>query len=181
MQAVPFPGLEGPLRLPWTVARDDRGSFETLFEAEAFAQAGLPARWTQTALVRNRRAHTLRGLHYQEPPWGQAKLVACLRGSLFDVLVDLRPESPTHLQHVGCRLAAGSGEALFVPPGFAHGYLTLEEATEVLYLLEGRRVPAQERGLRWNDPALGICWPLGGDPILSERDARHPLWTAAGR
>jgi dTDP-4-dehydrorhamnose 3,5-epimerase len=155
---------------------DDRGHLcETWNERDFAAAVGLRVRFVQDVQTLSRRAGTLRGLHFQRPPSSQAKLVRVLRGRAFDVAVDLRPESPHRGRWAGAPLSAEGGEQLFVPRGFAHGVLTLEDDTELAYKVDDFHDPAREGGLRWDDPALGIAWPaLGREPILSPRDRSLP-------
>lgn len=153
---------------------DERGLFARTFCAREFEEAGLSPVVAQANLSFNHRAGTLRGLHFQRPPAQEAKLVRCTRGRVFDVAVDLRPRSPTFLRHVGVELDAETRNALYVPEGCAHGYLTLEDACEIVYQVSEFYTPGVEGGLRWDDPALGIEWPA---PIhvISEKDASWPL------
>ena len=153
---------------------DDRGYFARTFCAREFAQHGLDPRVVQANLSGNHRAGTLRGMHLQLPPTGEPKVVRCLRGAIWDVIVDLRPDSPTYLRHFGVELTADSHRALYVPQMFAHGYQALTDGAEVLYLVGEYYTPAAERGLRHDDPALGLSWPL---PVteLSPKDAAWPL------
>ena len=123
----------------------------------------------------SRRRGTVRGLHFQVPPRAQAKLVRVLAGRIFDVVVDLRRASPAYGRHVAFELSAANGDQLFVPAGLAHGFCTLEEDTEVLYKVSAYYSRDHDRGLRWDDPALGIAWPVAaGEAVLSDRDRRHP-------
>ncbi|MVA77267.1 dTDP-4-dehydrorhamnose 3,5-epimerase [Auraticoccus sp. F435] len=157
---------------------DDRGFFARTFCAEEFAAAGLEPVVDQCNLSGNHRAGTLRGMHLQVAPHPETKLVRCVRGAVLDVIVDLRPDSPTRLQHVAVELSADNRRALYVPAYFAHAYLTLVDDTEVMYQVTGRYEPSAERGLRHDDPALGIEWPL---PVttISAKDASWPLLTGA--
>lgn len=174
---------ETPLAGAFVIApepiEDERGFFARAYCDDEFAARGLEHGFVQCNISFNRRAGTLRGMHLQAAPHGEAKLVRCTAGALFDVIVDLRPDSPTHLQWFGARLDARSRAMLFVPRGFAHGFQTLEDDTEVFYQMSTRHEPAAARGLRWDDPALGIRWPLP-DPILSPRDRAYPLLGEAG-
>ena len=139
---------------------DDRGAFARTFCADEFATHGLPTWFPQCNLSINDRAGTLRGMHFNVEPHGESKLVRCVRGAIHDVVVDLRPDSATRFRHVGVDLTADNRRALFVPAGFAHGFLTLEDATDVYYHMGESYVPAAARGLRWNDPSLAIEWPI---------------------
>lgn len=121
---------------------------------------------------------TLRGLHYQKEPHAQGKLVWCLRGTIFDVAVDIRKDSPTYGKWVSCELSSDNSLMLYVPPGFAHGFLVLSEAAEVIYKCTDEYAPEADRGIIWNDPDIGILWPTRS-PVLSEKDAKHPPLTLA--
>lgn len=153
---------------------DERGEFARLFCAREFKERGLETSFVQSNLSLTRRRGTVRGLHYQVPPSEEAKLVRCIRGAIHDVVVDVRPDSPTRWQHCANTLTAHERMALYIPPGCAHGFQTLEDDSEVLYLISGYYDPDHERGLRWNDPALGISWPLPVS-VVSPRDRRLPL------
>jgi len=133
----------------------------------------------QCNISHNHRAGTLRGMHYQLEPATEAKLVRCISGAIIDQIVDLRPESPTYLQHVSVELSASNRRSLYVPPMFGHGYQTLVDDAEVLYQVSERYTPGQERGLRYNDPALGLHWPLDVTAI-SEKDNSWPLLEDVG-
>jgi dTDP-4-dehydrorhamnose 3,5-epimerase len=152
---------------------DERGFFARVFCQREFAKQGLATQFVQVNDSLARAAGTLRGMHYQLPPHAETKLVRCLRGALFDVIVDLRPGSPTLRRHFGVRLDAESRTMLYVPRGFAHGFITLEPDTEALYFVDAFYAPEAERGLRWDDPALGIVWPLV-PRVISEKDRTHP-------
>lgn len=153
---------------------DHRGFFARVFCADEFRQHGLTPAVAQCNLSRNVARGTLRGLHYQVPPAAEAKFVRCVRGAVVDVIVDLRPDSPTHLQHVAVELTAAEHRALFVPECFAHGFQTLEDDTEILYQVSEFYAPGHEGGLRHDDPALGIDWPLPVSEI-SDKDRGWPL------
>jgi dTDP-4-dehydrorhamnose 3,5-epimerase len=155
---------------------DERGWFARTFDAEAFAALGLDARVSQCNASFNAHAGTLRGLHYQAEPHGEAKLVRCARGAVYDVIVDLRPDSETYCRWLGIELRQDGVESLFVPAGFAHGFQTLVDGAEVLYQMSYHYVPDAARGVRWDDPAFGIEWPEP-PPVgrtISERDATYP-------
>lgn len=152
---------------------DDRGLFARTFCEEEFARADLPVRFVQSSISFNRRRGTLRGMHYQIPPKAEGKLVRCTRGAIYDVTLDLRPMSPAFKRWMGVELSADNRRALFVPPGCAHGFQTLSDETEVLYLMTELHAPEAARGVRWDDRTFGIKWPVPG-PILSERDATYP-------
>lgn len=153
---------------------DDRGTFVRLVASEEFRSMGLAPSFEHVNVTWNERAGTLRGLHLQAPPYAEAKLVRCLRGSLFDVAVDLRDGSPTRGRHVSATLTADNGVMLYLPAGCAHGYQALEDGTQVLHFHSVPYAPHSERGFRWDDPAFGIPWPIR-PPILSEKDSRQPI------
>jgi dTDP-4-dehydrorhamnose 3,5-epimerase len=169
-EPTPLPGL--------TVMRpqkhtDPRGFFARLWCAEEFAAAGHNFRPAQISASFNAARHTLRGLHWQAPPHGEAKLVRATRGRVFDVAVDLRPGSPTRLGWFGIELDADAHTALLIPDGFAHGFLTLTPAAELLYAIDTAYVPGAARGARYDDPAIGIAWPA--DPaVIAARDQEWP-------
>lgn len=153
---------------------DERGFLARTFCEQEFADQGLPMRVVQSSTIASPRRHTLRGLHYQEAPHREVKLVRCTRGSIFLVMVDLRSGSPTRNDWVGVELSARTERMAYVPEGFAQGYQTLEDDTEVLYQMSHRYVPEAARGVRWNDPAFGIEWPAAEDRLISERDRSWP-------
>lgn len=152
---------------------DERGLFVRTFDEAAFAAAGLETRFPQHSLSYNRTAGTLRGMHWQEAPHREAKLVRCVRGRLWDAIVDLRPDSPTRLQWLGVELSAENRVALYVPKGFAHGFVTLADDTEVAYLISTPWAPDAAGGARWDDPSFGIRWPRS-PAVMSDRDASYP-------
>ena len=154
--------------------RDDRGFFARTFCAREFEAHGLKPDFVQANLSHNVTRGTLRGLHFQRDPAPETKLVRCTKGALFDVIVDLRKDSPTRLQSFGVELSADNRRALFVPEYFAHGFLTLEDDTEAQYLVGEFYTPGVEGGLRYNDPALAINWPADV-AVISEKDAAWPL------
>lgn len=152
---------------------DERGFFALSWSEKEFAARGLDARLVECNVSFNRKKGTLRGMHYQEAPHGQVKVVRCTRGAIFDVIIDLRPSSPTFKQWVGTELSAENHHALYIPKDFAHGFQTLTEDSEVLYQMSDPYVPGSGRGVRWNDSAFGIQWP-DGDRIIIERDNEYP-------
>ncbi|RAK59996.1 dTDP-4-dehydrorhamnose 3,5-epimerase [Phenylobacterium hankyongense] len=156
---------------------DARGAFARLHCPEEFAAAGHPFAPVQTSLSRNPAAGTLRGLHYQPAPHAEVKLVRCVRGRIFDVAVDLRPASPTHRRWAAAELSADNARALLIPEGVAHGFLTLEADTDVLYQIAPMFEPGHEAGVRWDDPAFGISWPRAPQ-VISDRDQAFPLYGA---
>ena len=151
---------------------DERGFFARTWDHDEFAARGLSASVAQCSISFNRRRGTLRGLHYQEAPHEESKLVRCTSGAIFDVAVDLRPDSPTFRGWVGVELSADNRLALYIPEGCAHGFLTLEDAAEVHYQMTKHYVPDAGRGVRWDDPAFGIEWP-GEVAVISERDRTY--------
>ncbi len=173
-QETPIAGLWRVLPEP---RPDERGSFTRTFCAQEFAAHGLPGVFEQSSLSSNTRAGTLRGMHFQPDPHAEAKFVRCVRGAIFDVAVDLRADSPTRGQWFGETLSAGNGIGLYIAPGLAHGFQTLEDASDVLYQITPPYRPGLGAGVRWDDPAFGIRWPLA-TPFLSERDATYPDWQA---
>ncbi len=154
---------------------DERGFFARAFCAEEFGQAGLNARITQCSVSFNEKRGTLRGMHYQAAPHQETKVVRCTRGAIFDVLVDLRRESATCGDWMSMELTADNRRMLYVPEGVAHGFQTLMDGTEVFYQMSEFFAPGSAFGVRWDDPAFGIRWPVES-PILSERDRSHALW-----
>jgi dTDP-4-dehydrorhamnose 3,5-epimerase len=153
---------------------DERGFFARAWCAREFREQRLSTDLVQCNLSFNRRRGTLRGMHFQREPHAEAKLVRCTRGGVYDVAVDLRTDSPTHMRWVGVELTADNRRALYVPEGFAHGYQTLVDDTETFYQVSEWYTPEAESGVRWNDPAFGIEWPLPDDPVLSPKDAAWP-------
>lgn len=158
---------------------DERGFFARTFGPDEFEAHGLNPRLVQCSLSRNRLKGTLRGMHYQEAPHAETKLVRCTMGSIYDVIIDLRASSPTRHQHVGVVLSAANHRAMYVPEGFAHGFLTLEDDSDVFYQISHTFHPASARGVRWNDPAFAISWPAA-PLIVADRDAGYPDVNPAG-
>jgi dTDP-4-dehydrorhamnose 3,5-epimerase len=154
---------------------DARGYFVETWNRQTLAAAGVDIEFVQDNASFSVRAGTIRGLHFQTPPPVQAKLVRVVRGSIFDVAVDLRRSSPSFGKHVSAVLTAEGGEQLFIPVGFAHGFCTLEPGTEVAYKTSGFYSPSHDKGIAWDDPDLGIDWPLkGAAPVLSDKDRAFP-------
>jgi dTDP-4-dehydrorhamnose 3,5-epimerase len=153
---------------------DERGFFARTVCADEFRAHGLPYTFVQSSTSWNRRRGTVRGLHFQWPPSHEGKLVRCVRGAICDVLLDLRPAQPTYLRHQAVRLDADNRDAVFIPAGVAHGFQTLADETEVLYQMSDVHVPSLAGGVRWNDAAFAIRWPLSGDIIIAARDASWP-------
>ena len=174
MKARPLPELPDVWRIALHPHRDDRGLFVERWRADQAADLGLPP-FVQLNHSRSGRG-TLRGLHFQAPPHAQGKLVGVVRGSVFDVVVDLRRSSPTCGRWAGATLDDETHELLWVPPGFAHGFLVLSEVADVLYQVDAGYAPQAEGGVAWDDPELGIDWPLdpGKPPVLSPKDETWP-------
>lgn len=165
--------VAGAFRIDPDPIADERGLFARTFCAREFAARGLATAFAQASLSWNARRGTLRGLHYQEPPHAEAKLVRVTRGRVFDVGVDLRRDSPSFLEHAALELSAAARHQVYWPPGVAHGFLTLEDDCELAYLISSFHEPTAARGVRWNDPAFAIAWPAPVE-VLSERDATYP-------
>jgi dTDP-4-dehydrorhamnose 3,5-epimerase len=166
--------LQGVAVLDLEPREDERGIFARTFCRQEFVAAGLEPMVEQCNLSYNHRAGTLRGMHYQVAPATEAKLVRCTAGAILDAVVDVRPGSPTYLQHFSVELTATNRRSLYVPPMFAHGYLTLVDGAEVSYQVSQAYTPGTERGLRYDDPALGLAWPLPVS-VISDKDAAWPL------
>jgi dTDP-4-dehydrorhamnose 3,5-epimerase len=152
---------------------DERGFFARIFSAAEFVAFGLEPVIAESSFSYNRVAHTLRGLHYQAAPYEEAKLVRCTRGSIYDVVIDLRRDSPTYALWDAAELTASNRRALYAPPGTAHGYLTLEDDTELLYNISRPHIPSAGRGVRFDDPLFGIDWPAA-PRVIAARDASYP-------
>ena len=156
------------------IFEDDRGAFAIAWKPEEFAARGLETRIAQASSALTRVRGSIRGLHFQAAPFEEAKVVRVTQGAIFDVAVDLRPDSPTYLRWVGCELSAANQKIMYIPPGCAHGYQTLTDDTEVFYFVSAPYSPSHQRGVRWDDPAFGIAWPLGAPTRIHERDAAYP-------
>ncbi len=170
--------LAGVFRVEAEPQLDARGSFARLHCEREFGQQGLAARMVQTSLSRSMARGTVRGMHFQWPPARECKLVRCLRGRIFDAVIDLRPASATFGQHIFMELSATEQAALFIPPGLAHGFQTLEDECEVLYQMTDYYAQELSGGVRWDDPAFGIAWPLPCSAV-NERDAAFADFNAA--
>lgn len=165
--------IGGVITMDLEPAVDDRGFFARAFDVEKCGAMGMVTDIVQVNLSRNGPAFTLRGMHLQDEPVPDPKIVRCVAGAIFDVAVDVRPDSPTRGRWFGTRLDAADGRALHVPGGCAHGFLTLEPGTDVLYLMGAEYQPQLARGYRWDDPAFDIAWPA--DPqVVSDRDRTYP-------
>lgn len=167
--------IEGAAVVEWTPAVDERGSFVRIFDAAALAGLGFDGRVAEMSIATNAAAMTLRGLHWQRIDRGESKIVRCTRGRMYDVLVDVRPASDTYGRWVGLALEGGDGRAVVVPPGVAHGYLTLVEETDVLYVMSVPYDPEADLGLRWDDSTVGITWPAT-PVVMSARDRTLNGW-----
>lgn len=154
---------------------DHRGFFAETYNRRAYEAAKITHEFVQDNHSISAQVGTVRGLHFQAPPHAQAKLVRCGRGAIFDVAVDIRRGSPTYGAWVGYELSAENGQQLFIPKGFAHGFITLLPDSEIVYKCSDYYAPETEGSLRWDDPEIGIDWPLSGEPILSAKDAAAPL------
>jgi len=166
--------IDGAFVMQMTRIPDDRGFFAEAFHRDTFTGLGLDTRIAQMNVSYNDRQGTLRGMHYQIAPHEEVKIVRCVRGSVFDVVLDLRRDSPTFGQWAGAELSADNRLAFYVPAGCAHGYQTLTDDTEVLYMVSNAYSPAHYRGLRWNDPFFNVAWPETNTRILHPRDESYP-------
>jgi dTDP-4-dehydrorhamnose 3,5-epimerase len=158
---------------------DDRGFFARVWCQDEFTQRGIKADWVQANVGRSARAGTLRGMHYQQEPCREAKLVWCTRGAIYDVALDLRPSSPSYLLWVGATLDANEHTMLYIPEGCAHGYQTLADDSEITYFTSAPYNRDAATGARFDDPAFGIGWPLPVE-MISEQDAHWELWSRSG-
>jgi len=166
--------IEGALRVSIEPHADPRGFFARTYCVREFAAHGISAAPVQASVSYNERRGTVRGLHFQWPPSQESKLVRCTRGQLYDVLLDLRPQSASYLRHVALTLDQDNHEAVFIPSGIAHGFQTLADKTEVLYQMSDFYAPELSAGVRWDDPAFNIPWPIATDVVIAERDATYP-------
>ncbi len=171
--------LETPLKGAFIIElekkEDSRGFFARAFCKHEFEKYKLNANIVQANNSFSLKKGTLRGMHYQVPPSAEDKIIRCIRGSLYDVIIDLRVDSPTHCQWFGIELSAENRKMLYVPKGFAHGFITLEDNTEAFYLVTEFYSPEHERGIRWNDPKFNIKWPIN-PIIISEKDNNYPYF-----
>lgn len=168
--------IEGPAIIDLELREDDRGFFARSFCRQEFIDNGLNPVVEQCNVSFNHKAGTLRGMHFQLDPAPEAKLVRCTRGAIVDIIVDVRPDSPTRFQHVAVELSETNRRSFYVPPYFAHGYLTLTDGAEVTYQVSAAYTPGVERGLRYDDPALNLPWPVP-IAVISPKDADWPLLT----
>ena len=173
--------IETPIHEAWLVEpephEDERGTFARVWCREEFSERGLSTELAQCSISRNPRMGTLRGLHLQRAPHEESKLVRAVAGAIFDVIVDLRLDSATSGRWFGIRLDAEDGRALYIPEGVAHGFQTLADHSDVLYMISTPYAPEAASGVRWDDPAFAIEWPSFPARIISERDRSWPEWT----
>lgn len=166
-----------PIAGAWLVdverAADERGFFGRTHCVEEFAARGLTGAYRQSSVSYNQHRGTLRGMHYQASPHAETKLVRCTAGAVYDVIVDIRPDSPTYRRWYGVELSCGNRRALYIPQGVAHGFISLGAETELLYMISADYVAQSARGFRWNDASIGIEWPLQPQ-VMSARDANYP-------
>lgn len=172
MKITPSP-LAGAAVVDVVRFADERGYFARVWQEEEAAACGYPGKWVVTSMSYNARAGTLRGMHFQRPPHAEAKLVRCTRGAIFDVMLDLRPDSSSCRQWHGEELSAENQRALYIPEGFAHGFLTLTDDAEVFYHLSAGYASHAASGVRYDDPAFGIRWPRPVS-VINERDRTYP-------
>jgi dTDP-4-dehydrorhamnose 3,5-epimerase len=166
--------LRGAFVIEPEIFADERGFFARSYSEDEFEAHGIKLRMAECHISFNKRRYTIRGMHFQKDPFAQAKLVRCTQGAIFDVIVDLRPGSPTFKQWIGEELTAANHRMLYVPTGFAHGYQTLENDTEMFYQVSQFYTPSSLGGVRWNDPAFAIRWPAMDGVTLNERDQSYP-------
>jgi dTDP-4-dehydrorhamnose 3,5-epimerase len=172
--------LKGAYQIDLELREDDRGFFARSFCQREFGAHGLKTMVAQSNLSFNRQKGTLRGMHFQLPPKAEAKLVRCTRGAVCDVIIDLRQGSPSYCSWVAVELTSDNNRMLYIPEGFAHGFQTLEDNTEVFYQMFEFYAPDLSRGVPWNDPEFGIAWPLP-HPIISEKDRAYPFYKKTTR
>jgi dTDP-4-dehydrorhamnose 3,5-epimerase len=166
--------LDGAYVIDLERREDERGFFARAWCEDEFAAHGLSTRIAQCNVSFNHRRSTLRGLHYQAAPHAEVKVIRCTRGAIYDVIVDLRPDSPTRTRWLGFELSAENQRMLYVPEGFAHGYQTLADDTETFYLVSAAYAPEAEGGVRWDDPAFAVRWPDPEGALMSEKDRMWP-------
>jgi dTDP-4-dehydrorhamnose 3,5-epimerase len=165
--------LKGAFILELDRLEDERGFFARTWCQREFTERGLNPRIVQSSISFNHKRGTLRGMHYQIAPHEETKVARCVRGAIYDVIIDLRPESPTFTRWLATKLTADNYQMIYIPEGFAHGFQTLEDNTEVLYQMSEFYAPDYARGVRWNDPVFAIEWPVG-QRVLSHRDSSYP-------
>ncbi|HUJ10304.1 MAG TPA: dTDP-4-dehydrorhamnose 3,5-epimerase [Verrucomicrobiae bacterium] len=167
--------IQGVFVLDPELIPDARGFFARAWCQTEFEEQGIDSRLVQCNISFNKRKGTLRGMHYQKPPHAETKIVRCTMGSLYDVAIDLRPDSPTFKQWVGDTLSAANHRMMVIPPGCAHGFLTLEDTTEIFYQMSAYYAPPHAAGVRWNDPAFRVRWP-GEVTVITDRDDNYPYF-----
>lgn len=178
MKFTPLP-IAGAFVVEGIAHEDERGFFARTWCKKTFAERGLDATLDQTSISYNHLRGTLRGLHYQLPPYAETKLVRCTQGAIYDLLLDLRPDSPSYTQWHAEELSATNHRALYIPKGCAHGFLTLADGSEVLYQISGTYHPESARGVHWQDPAFALSWPF--DPVvIHPRDQGYAAWQPHG-
>ncbi len=166
--------IEGCYLIKRNIPRDDRGYFSRLADVKEMEKNGLNASFVQISASKNYSRGTLRGMHMQTGKSGEEKYIACVDGEVYDVCLDMRPESPTYLQYCGAVLSAENGNAIYIPKGCAHGFVSLQDDSQLIYFMTHEHDPGAENGYRWNDPAFDIQWPI--DPVkISEKDSNWPL------
>lgn len=171
--------LKGAFIIDVERIEDERGFFGRSFCKKEFEKYGLNTNIVQINVSNNKRRGTLRGMHMQISPYGETKLIRCTRGAIYDVIIDMRPDSETFKQWIGMELSADNNRMFYVPEDFAHGFITLQDNTDVTYQITEFFTPAAERGFRWNDPAFSIIWPF--EPlVVSEKDKSHPFFETEG-
>jgi len=166
--------LKGAFIIEPEKREDERGFFARIWDRQEFEARGLDSNLVQCSISFNKKQATLRGMHYQTAPHEEAKLVRCIRGAIYDVIIDLRPGSPTFKRWVAAELTANNMRMLYMPKGFAHGFQTLQDDTEVLYQISEFYAPESAQGVRWNDPTFGIQWPPAAERVISARDRQLP-------
>ena len=159
---------------------DERGYFARLFCRQEFKSRGLHFKLVQSSLSHNVRKGTLRGIHYQAPPHGETKIVRCIRGAVFDVVVDIRQGSPSYGRWEAFQLTGRNHKCLYLPPGIAHGFQTVNDDTELMYMMDREYEPQAARGIRWDDPTFGIAWPEVEERIISPKDRSLPFFNTVG-
>lgn len=168
-------GIDGAFLIEMEEFKDERGSFARQFCKKELAEYGLEFDIKQCNLSKNSKKGVLRGLHYQKDPYPEIKMVSCFKGKIYDVIADIRPQSPTYLKWIATELSEDNGKMLYIPSGVAHGFQTLEENSIVYYQLGEFFMPEYYSGVRWNDPKLEIEWPIVENIIINERDANYDL------
>jgi len=165
--------LKGAYIIELSLRKDDRGFFARTFCANEFKEKGLKYNMVQSNLSKSIHKNTIRGMHFQIDEAKEAKLIRCIRGSITDIIIDIRPESSTYCQHIKVELTEDNYKMIYVPEGFAHGYVTNEDNSEIFYQVSNFYMPGSERGIRWNDKLFNIDWNVS-NPIISEKDNSHP-------